>query len=97
MYCINYNLTFLFASRFKVSSKVNDISAKYIEQLTEYWRKTFNEDIVQQNLNKLINHVEVFYQDVQNETIDRQNRIIKFIKGKYSIYYALLYIIKLNK
>lgn len=73
------------SSRFKeiqneVVNRINQITIKSMSVLAKMWKETFDETLCEDHVQKLSEHVEIFYKEVMDETKQRQDKIRLEIK-----------------
>lgn len=67
-----------------IRQQIGKLTEKYIDELTENWLEIYEPDLALNNLNKLVDHVDTFYNEVLDETVARKRKILDRIKGNQS-------------
>lgn len=60
------------------------ITAEYMEKLSEIWFETLDRKNCDEHLSKMIEHAVTFYTDIMQESLDRRERFLAAIAGKFN-------------
>lgn len=67
--------------RSHVLVEISQLIEKNVDELMAKWLVMFDDELVLKNTKKLVDHVENFMEEINDETADRQERIRQNIKG----------------
>lgn len=62
--------------RQKVIENISQRTDEVIEELSQLWSELYENDIVQQNVRILQDHVNSLYKDITNETVKRKEAVM---------------------
>lgn len=65
----------------EVSRQIGDIMENRVSELSNLWKRTFEEQIHDQHMKALVVHVTQFFDEVYEESSNRQDAILEKIQG----------------
>lgn len=79
-----YQNFFLFLLSEEVSKQIAEIMENRISELSRLWTRTFEEQIHDQHMTALVVHVTQFFDEVYEESSNRQEAILEKIQSKFA-------------